>query len=136
MTHIGHAVPQKLIYFLTAPQDMAEGFYGLFFHNLQDLHGAALDTNATGNALACCGAGNSGGNHNVEGADFCALPAAGAELLVDHVHSRLGILGNGAELTCLGALATLDTGQRLRGSVLLHNLDTGLILMEFLVEGL
>ena len=53
-----------------------------------------------------------------------------------HVHSRLGILGNGAKLTCLGALATLDTGQRLRGSVLLHNLDTGLILMEFLVEGL
>ena len=72
----------------------------------------------------------------MEGADFCALPTAGAELFVDHVHTRLGILGNGAGLTCLGALATLDAGQRLRGSVLFHNLDTGLILMEFLVEGL
>lgn len=36
------------------------------------------------------------------------------------------------------ALRTCHTGcgQRLRGSVLFHNLDTGLILMEFLVEGL
>ena len=70
----------------------------LFFNDLQNLHGAALHADATGNALACRAAGNGRGNDDMEGADLRAFSAARAELFVDHVHTRLGILGNGA--TC------------------------------------
>ena len=89
----------------------------LFFNDLQNLHGAALHADATGNALACRAAGNGRGNDDMEGADLRAFSAARAELFVDHVHTRLGILGNGASLTGFGALAALDAGQRLRSPV-------------------
>ena len=108
----------------------------LFFNDLQNLHGAALHADATGNALACRAAGNGRGNDDMEGADLRAFSAARAELFVDHVHTRLGILGNGASLTGFGALASLDAGQRLRSPVLLHHLDACLVLMKLLVEGL
>ena len=62
----------------------------LFFNDLQNLHGAALHADATGNALACRAAGNGRGNDDMEGADLRAFSAARAELFVDHVHTRLG----------------------------------------------
>ena len=72
----------------------------LLLDDLQDLHGAGLDADATGDALG------SGailiGDDQVEGAGLSALAAAGAELLVDHVHAGLGILGDRTGGTDLG----------------------------------
>ena len=104
----------------------------LLFHDLQDLHGASLDTNAAGNAL---GSGAVlGSHHNLHGAGFNALAAGGAELLVDHVNTGLGILGDCASLTDLCALTALDADHGLCFALLIYDLDAGQILMELLIE--
>ena len=69
----------------------------LLFHDLQDFHGASLDTDATSNALG--GSALLCHNHNLHGADLNALTALNTQLLVDHVHASLGILGNSTGLT-------------------------------------
>ena len=107
----------------------------LLLHDFQNLHGAGLDADAAGDALGGIGTGGSGSNDHLEGADFGALAAAGAELLVDHVHA-LGVLGDGTGLADLGALAALDADIGLDSTVLLHDVDAGLIFVEFLVESL
>ena len=104
----------------------------LLFDDLQDLHGASLDTDAAGDAL---------GNrililldHDLEGAGFLALAAANAQLLVDHVHTGLGVLGDGTVLTGLHTLAALDADHGLGTGTLGNDLDAGQIGIEFLVE--
>ncbi len=103
--------------------------------DLQDLHGAYLDADAAGDAL---GSGSHAGltNHDPEGAGSLALAAADAELLVDHVHAGLGVLGNGTLFAGSYALAALDAGHGTDLAGTLNDLHTGLVLVEFLVEGL
>ena len=106
----------------------------LLLDDFQNLHGASLDTNAAGDALGGVGAGGGGGNDDLEGADLCALAAAGAELLVDHVHAGLGVLGDGAGFANLSTLAALNADIGLGLAVLLNDLNAGLGHIEFLVE--
>ena len=104
----------------------------LLLHDLQDLHGAGLDTDAAGDAL-----GNGIAfllDHDLGGADFLALAAANAQLLVDHVHAGLGILGDSAVLTDLHALTALDAGHGLGTGTLSHDLDAAQVGMKLLVE--
>ena len=104
----------------------------LLFDDLQDLHGASLHADAAGNALGS-GATN-GSDHNLHGADLSALTAGSAELLIDHVDTGLGVLGDSTSLTDLSALTALNADHRLCFALLLHNLDAGQILMELLIE--
>ena len=105
----------------------------LLLHDLQDLHGAGLDADAAGDALG-------GGilrlqDHNLHGTCFHALAAGNAVLLIDHVNTGLGILGNGIVFTDLHAFAALDTDIRFRTAILTGNdLNAGIIGMEFLVK--
>ena len=93
----------------------------LLFHDLQNFHGAGLDTDAAGDAL---GSGTLlGHDHDLHGADFHALAAGNALLLVDHVNTGLGILGDGLVFTDLHALAALDADIGLGSAVLVHDLD-------------
>ena len=113
---------------------MTAGFYVglLLLDDLQDLHGASLNTDATCNALA--GRTIFGSHHNLHGANLNALAAGSAELLVDHVYTGLSILGNCASLTDLSALTALDADHGLSLALLIYNLDAGQILMELLIE--
>ena len=107
-------------------------FCNLLFDNLQDLHGASLDANAAGNALGCGTLGLQ--NHNLHGASLYTSTAADAQLLVDHVHTGLGILGNGPVLAGFHALATLDAHIGLSSATLGHNADAAQVLVKILVE--
>ena len=97
----------------------------LLFDDLQDFHGASLDTDAAGDAL---GSGATlGHNHDLHGANLHALAAGDALLLVDHVNAGLGVLGDGLVFTDLHALAALDADIGLGGAVLAgDDLDAGL----------
>ena len=105
----------------------------LLFNDLQDLHGASLHANATGDAL---------GNrrfflmyHNLHGAGLHTSTAADAQLLVDHVNAGLGVLGNSTMLTGLHALAALNANHGLSSAVLTGNdLDAGIIGVELLIK--
>ena len=101
--------------------------------DLQNLHGAYLDTDTTSNAL---GSGSHAGlaNHDPEGACGLTLATADAELLVDHVNAGLGILGNGTLITSCCALAALNAGHGTDLTGTLYDLHARLILMEFLVK--
>ena len=88
----------------------------LLLNDLQDFHGAGLDTDATGDALGHRVALLV--DHDLHGADLHALAAADAELLVDHVHTGLGILGDGTGFAHLSALTALNTGHWLCSAVL------------------
>ena len=104
----------------------------LLFHDLQHFHGADLGTDAAGDALG----GRAFGlhDHDLHGAGFHTIAAGNAQLLVDHVHAGLGILGDGTVLTSLHALTALDAGHGLGTGTLGNHLDAGQILMELLVE--
>ena len=106
----------------------------LLFDDLQQFHGASLDTDAAGDALGHRIAFPM--NHNLHGAYLNTLAAANALLLVDHVHAGLGVLSNGLMLANLHALAALDAYIGLGAFTLCNNLDAGIVLMEFLVESL
>ena len=93
----------------------------LLLDDLQDLHGASLDTDAAGQALG--GRTLLGQNHNLHGAGLNALTAADALLLVDHVNTGLGVLSDGFMLAGTHALAALDTDVGLGSASLLNNLD-------------
>ena len=104
----------------------------LLLHDFQNIHGANLNADAAGDAL---GGGILGlHDHNLHGAGFYALAAADAELLIDHVNAGLGILGDGAGLTSLHALATLDANHGLCTLALSNHLDAGQVLMELLIK--
>ena len=93
----------------------------LLFDDLQDLHGAGLDTDAAGDAL---GSGAVlGHDHDLHGADLDALAAGNALLLVDHVNAGLGVLGDGLVFTDLHALAALDADIGLGSTVFLNDVD-------------
>ena len=86
-------------------------YVSLVFDDLQHFHGASLGTDAAGDALG--GGAAFLQDHNLHGAGFHALAAGNAELLVDHVDTGLGILGDGTGLTDLCALAALNTSHGL-----------------------
>jgi hypothetical protein len=105
----------------------------LLFDDLQHFHRASLNTDATGDAL---------GNrvtflmdHDLHGANLDALAATDTQLLVDHVYTGLGILGDSAVLTQLHALAALDAGIDLGATIFVCNdLDAAQIRIKFLIE--
>ena len=106
----------------------------LLLNDLQNLHGAGLDTDTAGDAL-----GNRIAillNHDLHGACFHALAAADAELLIDHVHTGLGILGNCPLLADFHALAALDTDIGLSACALGNDLDAGQVGIELLIKSL
>ena len=75
--------------------------------------------------------------HNLHGADLDTLAALHTQLLVDHVNTGLGVLGDSTVLTSLHALAALDADHRLRLAVLAGNdLDAGVDGIGLLVESL
>ena len=106
----------------------------LLFHDLQDLHGACLDADTAGYALS--GDATLGSDHDLHGADLCALAAGGTELLVDHVNTGLGILGDCTGLANLSALAALDAGHGLGAGTLGDDADAGQIFIKGLVESI
>ena len=103
----------------------------LFLHDLQHFHGAGLDADAAGGAFA----GIRDGlvlDDEAEGTRFNAFSAAGAELAADHPDA-LGVLGDRAGGTGLGALAALDTDHGADVLAALDDLQSGLIGVEFLI---
>lgn len=108
--------------------------YVLLFDNFQNLHGASLDADAAGNALGGVGCVLCL-DQNMEGADILALAAANTELLIDHVNT-LGILGDGAVFANSGTLAALNANHGLGHTLEIHDLDAGLIGIEFLIESI
>ena len=106
------------------------GLSKLLFHDFQDLHGASLDTDSAGDALG----GGILQDHDLHGAGLDTLAAANALLLVDHVHTGLGVLSDGLMLASLHALAALDADVGLGGSALGHDLDAAEILVKLLIE--
>ena len=104
----------------------------LLFHDLQDFHGASLDTDATSDALG--GSALLCHNHNLHGADLNALAALDAQLLVDHVHAGLGVLSDSLMLTDLHALAALDADIGLGSIALGNDADAAQIFVELLIE--
>ena len=106
----------------------------LLFDDLQDFHGASLDTDAAGDAL---GSGAVlGHNHDLHGADLDTLAAGNALLLVDHVNAGLGVLGDGLVFTDLHALAALDADIGLSSTVLLNDVDAAQSHIVNLIESL
>ena len=107
----------------------------LLLDDLQDLHGAGFDTNAAGNAL---GSGSFDLlDHDLHGAGLHALAAGDTLLLVDHVHTGLGILGNGLMLADTHTLAALNADHGLGSALLVgYDLDAGQIGIEFLIKSL
>ena len=105
----------------------------LLFYDLQQFHGTSLDTDAAGDALGCRAVGLH--HDDLHGTSLSALAAADAQLLIDHIHAGLGILGNSTVLTDLHALTAGDTGHRLSAGALCNNPDAAQIRMEFLIKG-
>ena len=105
----------------------------LLFDDLQDLHGTSLDTDAAGNALGSRVAFLQ--NHDLSGTNLDTLAAADTLLLVDHVNTGLGVLGDCTSLTDLCALTALNTDHRFCFALLFNNLNAGQILVEFLIKG-
>ncbi len=64
------------------------------------------------------------------------LPQPGAQLLVDHVHAGLGILGDGTGGAGLGAQTALGADHGLCSALALDDLDAGLGDVIDLVESL
>ena len=106
------------------PDDLSK----LAFDDFEHVHGASLYADAAGDALS------SGVviNDNLEGADFCTLAAANAELLIDHVNA-LSVLLDSACFTNLCALTALDADHGLGFAVLFDYLDSGLIGIKYLI---
>ena len=102
----------------------------LLLDNLENSHGASLGTNAAGNALGCRTLSRL--DHDLHGADLHALAAGGTQLLVDHVHTGLGVLGDGTGLTDLCALAALDAGHGFSACTLGNHLDAAQIRVKCL----
>ena len=104
----------------------------LLFDDFQNLHGAGLDTDTAGDAL---GSGILGlHDHNLHGAGLDTLTATDALLLVDHVHTGLGVLGDGFMLAGAHALAALDAHIGLGTGALSHDLDAAQIGIKFLIK--
>ena len=140
MVIVYHICPQYAIitskkqdkYHKKSCQNNWQDFYVsiLFFHDFQNFHGASLYADTAGNALRRRTL--SRGNHDLHGAGFHTLTAGGAKLLIDHVHTGLGILGDSASLTDLHALTTLDAGHRLCTGTLGNYLNAAKVLIKLL----
>ena len=109
----------------------ASAALGLFFDDLQQLHGTCLDADAAGGAFA----GIRDGlvlDDEAEGTRFDALAAAGTEFAADHPDT-LGVLGDRPGGTGLGALAALDADHGSDVFAALNDLQGSLIGVEFLI---
>ena len=106
----------------------------LFLDDFKDVHGTSLNADAASNTLT--GGAAFFHDHDLHGTCFHALAAGNAELLIDHVNAGLGILGDGALFAGLFTLSALDAGHRLCTGSLGHDLDAGIIRMEFLVKSI
>ena len=104
----------------------------LLLDDLQQVHGASLDTDTAGDALGSRALALH--DHDLHGAGFHALAAADAQLLVDHEYTGLGILSDCTMLAGTHALAALDAHHGLCTSTLGHDLDATEILVKLLVE--
>ena len=104
----------------------------LLLDDFQNFHGADLHADTAGNALGSRILGFQ--DHNLHGTDLDTLAAADALLLIDHVNTGLGILGNCLMLTGLHALAALNAGHGLCSISLGYDLNAAQVLMEFLIE--
>ena len=104
----------------------------LLLDDFQNLHGASLDTDAASNALGSGVAFLQ--NHDLGGANFHTLATGNTLLLVDHVNTGLGILGNGLVFADLHALAALDADVGLCCIALCDDADAGQILVKLLIE--
>ena len=103
------------------PEAAFSGKIQLLLDDLQDLHGAGLDTDAAGDALGSRTL--LGHDHDLHGADLDTLAAGNALLLVDHVNAGLGVLGDGLVFTDLHALTALDAHIGLGSTALIHDPD-------------
>ena len=108
------------------------GEYVLFLDDFQHFHGTGLGTDAAGDALG--GRALALENDDLHGAGFHALAAADTVLLVDHVNTGLGILGDGIMLAGSHALAALNARIGLCAGSLRDNPDAAQILMKFLIK--
>ena len=104
----------------------------LLFDDLQDFHGAGLDTDAAGDALG--GGAVLGHDHDLHGADLHALAAGNTLLLVDHVNAGLGVLSDGLVFTDLHALTALDADIGLGSTVLLNDVDAAQSHIIYLIK--
>ena len=104
----------------------------LLFHDLQDLHGADLSADTAGDTLGGGAVGRH--DHDLHRANLNTLAAGGAQLLVDHIHAGLGILGDGTSFTNLGTLTALNAGHGLGTAALGNDLDAGQVRIEFLIK--
>ena len=102
----------------------------LLFDDLQDLHGAGLDTDAAGDALGSSVLHD----HDLHGADLDTLATGDALLLVDHVHTGLGVLSDSLMLTDLHALAALNADVGLCSIALGNDADAAQIFVKLLIE--
>ena len=107
---------------------------GLCFFDFKNTHGTCFRADSAGNTFA--------GiitaflmHHQAEGTCLYARSAVLAFLLIDRVHA-LGVLRDSLLRTCLGTFAALYADRGLRGNPVFcgTDLDTGIILMEFLVK--
>ena len=104
--------------------------YLLTTRDSQNVPRAGFYADAAGNALGYLFGGV---DHDLHRAGLGALAAAHAELLVDHVHA-LGVLGDGALLADLGALAALGTCLDVDDAGILQpHADAGLFLVVHLI---
>ena len=104
----------------------------LFLDDFQNTHRAGLGADAAGDALG--GGTLSRLNHNLHGANLYALAAGGTQLLIDHVHTGLGVLSDCTGLTDLHALATLNADIGLSTVALGNDTDAGQILVKFFIK--
>jgi hypothetical protein len=72
----------------------------------------------------------------MEGTSLCALTAGGAQLLINHINTGLGILSDRTVLTSLHAFATLDTCHRLCAALPLNYANTRQIGIKGLMESI
>ena len=120
---------KRTAYTLSAQEE-----FNLLLHNLQNFHGAGLGADAAGNALGGRILGLE--HHDLHGTSFDTLAAADTLLLVDHVHTGLGILGDGIMLTGAHALAALDTDVGLGTGALGNDLNTAQGNIKLLIKSL
>ena len=106
----------------------------LLLNDLQDLHGASLGADTAGDTLACSATFRK--DNDLGRTSLSTLAAGCTQLLVDHIYTGLGILGDRTAFTSLHTQTALNADHGLRTVLALHDMDAGKIGMECLIESL